>query len=752
MSLGIGAGAGVALSPIPWKLADDSAIWTQMWPWTPVPEDGEVSYVNSTCTLCPGGCGITVRKVNERAVKIEGMKGHPINDGGICLLGLSGLQLLYGSTRVKYPLKRIGNRGEDKWERITWTDALSLVAEKLRRLRLKNQSHMVGGISGSEFGTVPRLMKRFLTAYGSPNFMIKPSIQDSYRMTMNLMQGDPGLTGFDFENADYVLSFGSGLLDGWGSPVRMFRANSSWRTTGGKLVQVEPRLSKTAAKADQWIPIIPGTEAALAMGLAHVIIRKSLYSKNFVEQYAFGFNDWTDEQGRGHRGFKQFVLDEYNLDTVEKITGVTRSNIVSLAEDFARASKPLAVCGSGQGWAPGSLHTYLAIHALNAMVGNVNNRGGVWAVPAPDYIDWPQVELDSIARAGIERPRLDGAGSLQYPFSQSLLNRFFETVQAEKGYPMQVLFIANANPFYSIPDSGMVKKAFDKIPFIVSFSSYMDETAQNADLILPNHTYLERWEDVPVTSGIVNPIIGLSRPVIKPQFMTRHTGDVFIHIAGKLGGKISDAFPWDNYETCLKTTLGKKWDSLVKNGVVKDYVNRPPASAEIFHTPSKKFEFLTTAVQKVSGKDIDAFPHFSPVKVGGDDTNYPLTLIPYDSMRLAHGFIGDPPFVIKTVSDTVLKQNDVFVEINPDTARIHHLREGRYAMLITPVGKAKVKIRLFDGIMPGVIALPRGLGHTAYDKYLAGKGVNVNELIGPVEDPVSGLDAAWGIRAKLSKA
>jgi len=752
LSLGIGAGAGVALSPIPWKLADDSAIWTQMWPWTPVPEDGEVSYVNSTCTLCPGGCGITVRKVNERAVKIEGMKGHPINDGGICLLGLSGLQLLYGSTRVKYPLKRIGTRGENKWERITWTNALSLVTEKLRGIRLKNQSHMVGGISGSEFGTVSHLMKRFLTAYGSPNFMVKPSVQDSYRMTMNLMQGDPALTGFDFENSDYILSFGSGLLDGWGSPVRMFRANSSRRKTGGKLIQVEPRLSKTAAKADKWIPIIPGTEAAFAMGLAHVIIRQSLYSKDFVDQYASGFNDWTDEKGRTHRGFKQFVLDECNLETIEKITGIARPDIVSLAEDFAQAQRPLAVCGSGQGWTPGSLHTHSAVHALNAMLGNVNNRGGVWAVPAPDYINWPQVELDSIAGAGIKHPRLDGAGSRQYPFSQSLLNRFFEAVQAGKDYPMQVLFVADANPFYSMPDSGMVKKAFDKIPYIVSFSPYMDETAQNADLILPNHTYLERWEDVPVTAGIVNPIIGLSRPVIKPQFMTRHTGDVFIHMAGKLGGKISDAFPWNNYQTCLKTTLGEKWNSLVKNGVAKNSVNRPPASPEIFPTFSNKFEFLPTAVQEMPGKDIDAFLHFNPVKVGGDDTDYPLMLIPYDSMKLANGFIGDPPFVIKTVPDTVLKQNDVFVEINPNTAEKHHLREGKYAMLTTPVGKAQVKIRLFDGIMPGVIALPRGLGHTAYDKYLTGKGVNVNELIGPVEDPVSGLDAAWGIRAKLSKA
>jgi len=135
LSFIIGGAAGTALSPLPLKLMDDSSIWTQMWPWTPVPVDGEASYVNSACTLCPGGCGITVRKIGERAVKIEGMKGHPVNDGGICILGLSGLQLLYGPTRVKTPLKRIGERGQGKWKKISWENAISEVVKNLAELK-----------------------------------------------------------------------------------------------------------------------------------------------------------------------------------------------------------------------------------------------------------------------------------------------------------------------------------------------------------------------------------------------------------------------------------------------------------------------------------------------------------------------------------------------------------------------------------------------------------------------------------------
>jgi anaerobic selenocysteine-containing dehydrogenase len=130
-----------------------------------------------------------------------------------------------------------------------------------------------------------------------------------------------------------------------------------------------------------------------------------------------------------------------------------------------------------------------------------------------------------------------------------------------------------------------------------------------------------------------------------------------------------------------------------------------------------------------------------------------LLLVPYDSMRLnADGQPGAPPFMIKALEDTILKGNDMLVEINPATAKQLGLSEGRLATLATPKGSARVKIRLTQGIMPGVIAIPRGLGHTADNRFLAGRGANYNQLSGPVDDPASGYNAAWGIRAKLTKA
>jgi len=457
----LGGAAGTALSPLPWKITDDISIWSQNWPWTPVPQKGEISTVNSTCTLCPGGCGITVKKVDERVIKIEGLNGHPVNDGGLCTLGLSGAQLLYGATRIRNPQKKVNGR----WQKISWEEAVIEIAAKLKELRAEGSAHKVAWVAGTDRGTVPELFSRFLTVFGSPNFFRTPSIWDSYELTLYLTQGTRSMAGFDIENADFILSFGSGLVEGWGSPGYMFRAKAMMRKNGGRMDQIEPRLSKTAAKSDHWIAINPGTEGALALGLAHVIIKEKLYDRNFVNAHTTGLS----------ARFQQ-VIDGFPPEIVSKTTGISTGTILALAKDFAAARKPLAICGQGQGHQAGSLQEFLAVHTLNALAGNINQPGGVWTLPEPDYIDWPDPEIDAVASEGLQQTRIDGAGSYRYPNARYLLHRLPKVVNASDESAVEVLFVYDANPVYSLSDAESVKKAFDKIPLVVSFSSYMDET------------------------------------------------------------------------------------------------------------------------------------------------------------------------------------------------------------------------------------------------------------------------------------
>ncbi len=729
LSFAIGGAAGTALSPLPWKLIDDLSIWSQNWDWTPMPQNGEATYANSTCTLCPGGCGISVRLIDDRVVKIEGQAGHPVSAGGICPLGQSGPQLLYGPTRIKTPRKKISGR----WRNISWDDAIEEIVGKLSELRANAMAHTVACIAEADNGTIPELWNRFLSVYGSPNFIRTPSIQDNYEMALYLTQGIRATPGFDLNQCDYILSFGSGLIEGWQSPVFMLRGKSALVQSGGKMGQIEPRLSKTAAKADNWIAANPGTEVALALGIGHVIISEGLHNQSFVANYSSGFED-----------YKKLVLDGYTPSAVSKTTGVKVESITGLARDFARAAKPLAICGRGAGNSSGSLQEFLAVHMLNALVGNLNRTGGIFAVPEPDYIDWPDVAMDEIASQGMQQGRVDSAGGDKFPDARYLLDRLPETINSSQESPVQVLFVSGANPIYSLPHTESVTKAFEKIPLVVSFSSFMDETAAQADLILPNHMYLERFEDVPIARGFPQPILSLTQPVVEPLYNTRHVGDVIIQLAQKLGGSIAAAFAWDNYDTCLQETLGVRWDTLVEEGyqVGADFSGGEWANA--FETDSGKFEFSNDAIK--------AFSDYRPMPAEGDESFYPLTLIPYDSMRLASGYIGSPPFMVKSLEDTILTGNDVLIEVNPATAKKLGLSDGKYATLSTPGGSARVKVRYFNGIMPDVIAIPTGLGHTAYDRFLAGKGINYNALVKTVEDPTTGLNAAWGMRAKLSKA
>jgi anaerobic selenocysteine-containing dehydrogenase len=778
---------GTLLSPLPWKLIDDIAIWTQNWSWVPVPDRGKFSYINTVCTLCPGACGIQVRKVGSRAVKIEGRSDYPVNQGAVCPLGMAGLQVLYNEgIRWKAPMKRMGQRGARKWKEISWDEAINTVATRIKGLRDKGNPEKLAAVDGNQSrSTMALLIERLLNSIGSSNYLRMPREEDTHTMVNFLMQGINGPLTFDLENADFILSFGCGLLDGWGSPGRMLSLWRNWATNTKQhkthIVQVDPRASNTATKADIWLTPFPGTEAALALGMAHVIIKEKLYSKEFIKNHSFGFFDWLDEKGAEHKGFSGIVLGKYSPENVENITGIKRGIIIEVARKFASARAPIALAGRGKGTFPGSLYEFMTVHALNALKGRVNNKGGTLITDDVPLAPWADVEYDSVANNGLTKERLDRAGTLQYPFTRSLIHKFTEVIHGSHSSPVDTLLLCSANPVYTMPDNQSFIEALAKIPFIVSFSPFMDETSMMADLILPDHSHLEKMVDIVRPPGIQYPCYALSQPVVKPLYRTRHSGDVIISLAKRIGGSVARSFQWAHFEEALKERVsglyeaGKNkvsWDDVTKHGywyIPRDSLSERP---DIFKTPSNKFEFFSTEIELAlkaysRGKSFDDalvdlgistkgdevyMPHYEEIKSHGDKNEYPLLLLPVEFINLATGWIGNPPFLNKTLFDHQIKRGDLFVEVNPKTASRYDLTEGSRAMLQSPKGELSVRIHLFDGAMPGVIFIPFGLGHTAYDKYLKGKGVNPNEIIDPIEDPLSGQPVWWNTRVKVIKA
>jgi anaerobic selenocysteine-containing dehydrogenase len=769
----VGGVAGIHATPLPWKLTDDIAIWTQNWPWVPVPPTGEFSEVKSVCGLCPGGCGIAVRKVAERAVKIEGRTDYPVNPGGICPVGMGALQLLYNrDTRFTGPMKRVGPRGSGEFTPITWSEALDMLARRLNKLRAAGKPEALAAFDGNRMqSTMSELIRRLLEAVGSPNYLRVPSLEDTYAMTLGRMQGTHGPMAYDLENADYVLSFGAGLLEGWGAPGRVLNAWNLWHQAGGKrnpkIVQIESRASNTASKADQWVALRPGTEALLALAMAHVIIRDEIYARRFVDRHCADFGS-----------FRELVLQKCAPRRIARLTGLDPAAIVSLARSFAEADAPLALYGKGKGALNGSLHECMAVHALNALVGNINQPGGVLVHEPLPLRDLPAAEPDAIARRGMRRPRLDNAGGSDYPYAQSLPNEFARNVrETPHGSPVDTLLCFATNPAFTLPDAGAFRKALERIPFVVSFSPFRDETAFMADLVLPDHTFLEKSEEIVWPPGLQYPLYGLSKPVVEPVCNTRHSGDALLRLARKMGAPIAGAFPWKRYADVVKVRVrglfaagnGRiHYDSAepVWRRQPKGSADRPDYASfeemwrklkaagcwyrsthgyeqwqKLFKTPSGKFEFaagrieqgLRTGLRQATAK------HSS------------LLMAPYEMINLGSTGVPSPPFLNKTLFATQLRKDESFLEINPQTAAKYGLQEGDRVLLKSAAGQIRVRVTLFEGAGPGVVYLPLGLGHTAYDEFWRGKGANPNQIIQADKDPLSGHPVWWNTPVKLTK-
>ncbi|MBI1746505.1 MAG: molybdopterin-dependent oxidoreductase [Acidobacteria bacterium] len=643
---------------------------------------GAEQWIPSTCLQCPGGCGIQARIVDGNVIKLEGNPLHPINNGRLCQVGQAGLQVLYHPDRLRGPMIQTGKKGSGQWQRLSWTEAIKTVGGRLREMRSRNASHSMMLWDGYGSGLMSALFQRFAEVYGSPNYCSYAS-GDGMAPAYYAEQGLANPVGYDLENANYILSFGCDLLGQWRSPVWAQRVYGYLRQERpgpkAKLVQVEPRLSLTASRADEWIPVHPGAQGALALAIAYVLIREDLYAADYVSQHTFGFDDWTDAAGRRHMGFKSLILKEYRPDDVAGITGVPVDTIIRIAKEFAQHRPALAIGGPGATMFSNGTYTAMAIHALNALVGGIGAPGGYFSQREFPFKPFSPANRDAIAQKGCSMPRLGDDES--HPLISQGRPDLSEALLTETPYPAEVLFLYYANPLFSTLQPEKLTKAFEKIPLVVSFSPFMDESAQHADIILPDHTYLERWQDVPAapTSGAI--VLGMAQPVIKPLYDTLHTGDALMLIGREIGGSVKEAFPWQDFKSLLVESvqgvfeakrgsvftesfeaenvrqLAKRgwwipthssfddfWNDLLKKGGWWEPQDSFDEWGKTFQTPSGKFEFYSqllaaklagltpTVGAGAPGRRIDAMKPL-PAEMGGGADSDKMVLPHYEAPK-----------------------------------------------------------------------------------------------------------------------
>ncbi len=796
--------AGIALSDPVGKVLgqSDSLIYTQQ-EWIP----GVEKWVKSICLQCPGGCGIQVKVLEGRAVKIEGNPLHPINQGGLCPKGQSSLQVLYDPDRIKQPFKQTKERGTEGWQPISWDDAIAEVAEKLKTLRGQNEPHTLAVMSGRSQGHMQTLMQRFLSAYGSPNEITHSSISsDSAKKANYFTQGVDDYLGYDLENTNYLLCFGTSLLEAGRATLHRIRAYGQMRRgrpgTRAKIVVIDPRFSISASKVDEWIPIRLGTDGALALGIAHVIVREGNYDSAFVDEHTFGFEDWQDIEGINHIGFSTMVLGDYSPETVAEITGVPADTIVRIAEEFASNRPALAIGGRGLCMHSNGIYNQMAVHSLNALMGNIDAPGGVLTQRQPPFKAWSSVIMDNIAKKGVTMPRADKAGSAEFPFATSVYQQFPKSILQQLPYKINALFLYYTNPLFSVPQNSEFVKVFKdkgRLPFIVSFSPFMDESTQYADLILPDHTFLERWQDDIIEPSLGFPVFGIRQPVVEPLYDTRNTGDVIIQIAKKLGGPVAESFKWADFQEALKESIRGVYDSKV-GSTVEDTFDKfweklleqgawwnPPYPfgkwTEVFPHPVGRFAFYSNTMKKTFEKiaqeeaqkkgtasDIELekllsnlkinvrgdnvyMPHYEPPREVGDENEYPFRLNVYKTMTQAEGRGANQPFLQEIYGLHVNEKWSNWVEINPEEAEELGIEDEDWVFLESPVGqRIKVRAKLYPGTMHGVVNMPHGQGHKAYGRWAKDRGENPNLIIANEYDSLTGAAAWSATRVRIKKA
>lgn len=515
-----GAAVGTLATPVVWKGLDDISIWSQNWSWIPSLEYGnnENTYVRTVSKLCPTAVGTRVRLVGGRPVRVLGDPEHPLSLGGISALAATEVQMRYSPARLKRPLKR---GADGAYKAISWAEAEKLLIEKLGTARGKEG---VVCISGDENGTMNELFSGFVSQMGSNKFFIMPGDAQATTAAWTMM-GGKGRVGYDFAKSDHVFAIGANVLETWGTAICNRRAWGQARPVDGKpgmrLTYAGAVENNTAAGADTWLPIKPGTEGILLMGMAEQLILAGRTAPvTGFEAFKDAASKWTPEK-------------------VCAATGLAPKAFEALIKDLLKASAPLVIAGSpmdeGSGAAP-----ILAGFMVNLLLGNLNKDGGLRAVPVAD-------------------PVVPGAFSYADMFRQDLA-AYADAVANGRALGGKAVIFYEANPVYALPGKG-IDALFQKADFTVAFSCFFDETAACCDLVIPSALGLERYDDVANPFGYGEAIYALAQPVAEPLFESRAAGDVLISLAKSLKLNLG----YDNVVNMLQAKaakVGADWAAL----------------------------------------------------------------------------------------------------------------------------------------------------------------------------------------------
>src|SRR5579864_1321452 len=646
---------------------------------------GEEAWHPGVCGECEAGCGIVVRVMSgERVIerkgeqfreriatikKIEGNPLDPVSGGRLCARGQAAVQGLYHPDRLRGPMKRQGARGRGDFLPVAWEQALDEVAEKLRHADRTRVVYLMR----PQAGTRALAVARFLQAIGAPS-PVSFELADFplERKAAQEVYGWNDLPVYDLRNATYAVGIGADFLGGWASPVFYARQFGHLRQgrpgVRGKLVQAESRFSITAQSADQWLPLRPGTELFFALALGYLLFKEKLARAPAPAQVVQAFE----------------ALDFTNA---ARLCGVTEKRLRQVARELGESEKPLVLAGASVPQT-NSLAALKAAAWLNVLLGNAGKPGGVLP-PSPD--------------AAASRPRYANA-----------------LAQIERS---QVLFLDGVDPLYTLPASTGLPGKLARIETIVSVSSFPNDSAAHADLLLPDHQSLE-------AGAVVFPAVvagaAVATPFVLPLYDTRSTEDVLAALAKKLSGEFVAATPKSAVEKMLPAD--HSWDAIVRQGG--------------FWTEAKP-----TAAKALAHATLET----PPPAFLGDVMQYPLHFLPYRSLQFDDGRSANLPWMQELPDPVSSAMWSLPVEIDRQTAAKLGIQTGDRVRVESPYGKLEAPAYIDPAAVPGVVSMAIGQGHQRFGRYASKRGANPISILAPAWEEATGALALGATRVRITR-
>ncbi len=513
--------------------------------WPPRDKYAGSKKVPGMCQLCSTVCGIVGHVKNGRIIKIEGNPNDPNSRGRLCARGQAALNHQYHPERLLYPLRRVGRRGEGKWKRISWDDALDEIATRLKVIRESGKPEEFAFHQGRLRSA--DAVKRFLDAYGTSTQLTHRALCSGSRRAANLTylwESDWDLN--DVENSKYILNFGSNAFEAHQGHVPFANRIQNGRfNNGAKLVTFDVRLSNTAGASDEWFSPFPGTDGAVALAMSHAIMAEGLHDEAFLKTWT----NVTVEELREH-------LKRYTPQWAGEVSGIPAADIRRIAIEFASAAPAATtMCNRGTSAHLNGYYTDRCVHLLNAVVGRVGQPGG-WC-----WSPWSGV--DPMLKAPEGPPGAKTWSVLEDPPEYPLANVWNRMRVGEIVYlyllqgraKLQAYMTYNLDSPLTWPEESLTQEALcneELIGLHVCVNCFYNETAHYADIVLPWTTYMERWDLDARSSYNLRPYTGLRTPMIEPLGEARDIRDWFPELARRIGGGMEKWYEYGTTEDFMR--------------------------------------------------------------------------------------------------------------------------------------------------------------------------------------------------------